>query len=85
MTGEDSIRSVQSAGPASTGQVPVFWQAATSAAAHSGGSVMDRNVPPGTPVSECAAIRACRSPSSRLSSSASGVVVLSTCSRSRRA
>ena len=36
----------------------MFWHAATSAAAHSGGSVMDRNVPPGTPIRECAAMSA---------------------------
>ena len=34
--------------PASTGQQPVFWQAATCWLAHSGGSVIERNAPPDT-------------------------------------
>ena len=58
MTGEDSTRSWQSAGPASTGQVPTFVHAATSAAAHSGWSVMEMNDPPGMPISVCAVTRA---------------------------
>ena len=36
----------------------MFSQAATSAAAHSGGSVIDRKYPPGTQISACAAISA---------------------------
>ena len=72
MTGEDSSRSRQSGGPASTGQVPMFSQAAIGGAAHSGGSVMDRNCPPGAPMSRCAAISAWRRPSSRTRSLARG-------------
>src|SRR6266480_996259 len=72
MTGEDSIRSRHSGGPASTGQVPTFTHPATSPAAHSGGSVSDRKPPPATPISRCAAISAYFRPSSLLRSGARG-------------
>ena len=66
MTGAESIRLRQSGGPVSTGQVPSWAQAAISAAAHSGGSVIDRNVPPPIPIRMCAEISAYGRASGRL-------------------
>ena len=85
MIGEDRTRLRHSSGPASTGQVPVLVQAATSAAAHSGWSVIEMNVPSASPITVCAAIRAKRSPSFRVRRVTSGCVAFSTRSRSRRA
>ncbi len=50
-------------GPASTGQQPVFWQAATCGLAHSGGSVIERNAPPDTVMIRWAATSAAGSAS----------------------
>ena len=58
ITGEDSSRSRQSAGHASTGQTPVFSHAATWAGAYSGRSVIEMKDPPGTEISAWVAISA---------------------------
>src|SRR5436189_242290 len=60
MTGELSTSSRHSSGPARTGQVAMLMHASAYGAAHSGGSVSDRNLPPGTWISACAAISAQR-------------------------
>ena len=65
MIGEASMTCRASAGPASTGQQPMFSQAATSGCAHSGGSVMERNAPPDTVMIMCAATSAAGSACSR--------------------
>ena len=63
----------------------MLMHASAYGAAHSGGSVSDRNLPPGTWISACAAISAKRSPSSRRRSGPPGMVRFSIVSRSRRA
>ncbi len=65
--------------------MPVFTQPLTAGAAHSGGSVMDRNRPPGTEISEWAATRANGSPSARRASGRTGSVALASTSRTRSA
>jgi hypothetical protein len=66
MIGEASITSCPSPESASTGQQPVFSQALTAAAAHSGGSVIETNRPSDTVMIMCTATSAVGSASSRL-------------------
>ena len=83
MMGEAIMRLPHSAGPASTGQVPVLTHPAANPAAHSGGSVRDRNVPASAPMIVCAEISACRSPSGLTRGGTRGAVRFSTRTRSR--
>ena len=64
MIGVDSMTSRPPSGPARTGQQPTFSHACTPAPAHSGGSVIEMNAPPFTPMIMCAATSADGSASS---------------------
>src|SRR5581483_7079896 len=72
-------------GEQSTGQHPVFSHALTSACAHSGGSVIDRNAPPDTVMIVWAATRAAGSAWSRLAMGVSAADSFVTMTASRAA
>ena len=85
MIGVDSMTCRPPSAPARTGQQPMFSHACTPALAHSGGSVIEMNAPPCTPMIMCAATSAVGSASSLVRGTAAGALRLSTRTRSRAA